>query len=59
MDEELDLWEAHEMLNESRIICVVMVWDLEEGCQQTERMNVMSFMKIMKVHWFGASNTAK
>jgi len=47
------------MLNESRIICVVMVWDLEEGCQQTERMNVMSFMKIMKVHWFGASNTAK
>jgi len=43
-DEGLDLWEAYEMLNESRMIFVVIVWDLEEGWQQTDRINGMCAM---------------
>ena len=41
------------------MIYVVMVWDLEVGWQQTERMNVISFREIMEVHWFGSSNKSK
>jgi hypothetical protein len=59
MDEEFDLWEPYVMLNASRMICVVVVCDLEEGRQQTERINRMSFRELMKVHRLAASNVAK
>jgi len=47
------------MLNESRMMYVVMVLDLEKEWQQTDRLNGICSSEIMKVYRLAASNTAK